>query len=102
VGFLFDDESRLIIYPIAEYQAIWDAAENSRITNQMNVLKQLPAERVSQQSAPLPILSPSIGTNDVAVQVGYVDFVSGSGIRFIGREMAGQASKKFVRKHVYA
>ncbi len=94
VVFLFDDEPRLAIYPIAEYQAIWDAAGNSRVTDQVNVLKQLLEERPVRQEVPqppLPILPPSTGANDLAIRFNYVDFASGSGIRFIGRESSAQS-----------
>jgi len=94
VLFLFDDEPRLAIYPIADYQALWDEAGDSRITDQVNALKQLLAERASRQEvpqSPLPILPPAAGANDLAVQFNYVDFANGSGIRFIGRESTEQS-----------
>jgi hypothetical protein len=88
VVFLFDDEIRLTVYPLAQYQAIWNAAGDSRVTDQVNVLKQLLAERESRQEVPqppLPILPPTTETNDLAVNFNYLDFANGSGIRYIGR-----------------
>jgi hypothetical protein len=88
VVFLFDDEIRLTVYPIAQYQSIWDAAGDSRVTDQVNALKQLLAERESRQEVPqppLPILPPTTETNDLAVHFNYLDFANGSGIRYIGR-----------------
>jgi hypothetical protein len=94
VVFLFDDEVRLAIYPIAEYQAIWDAVGDSRVTAQVNALKQLLAERESRPevpSPPLPMLPPPEGVNDLAVQFNYIDFTGGSGVRYVGRTVSENA-----------
>lgn len=88
VVFLFDDEIRLAVYPIAEYQAIWDEAENSTVSAQVDQLKTLLAERESGQAAPqppMPILPPAPAVNDLAVQFDYLDFNNGSGVRYVGR-----------------
>jgi hypothetical protein len=94
VLFLFDDEPRLAIYPVADYQALWDGAGDSRVTDRVNALKQLLAERANRQEVPqppLPILPPGAGTNGLAAQFNTLDFAGGSGIRFIGRESTEQS-----------
>lgn len=88
VAFAFDDEFSLAVYPIAEYQAIWETAGNSQVTDQVDRLKTLLAEREGQSEAsqpPMPILPPTSAVNDLAAQFGYLDFNRGSGVRYVGR-----------------
>jgi LysM repeat protein len=83
--FLFDDEVRLAIYPVAEYRAIWDGGENSQVSDQVDRLGALLAERETTPTPPMPILPPSPAVNDLATQFDYLDFANGSGVRYVGR-----------------
>ncbi len=73
------------IYPIDAYQAQWEAAGDSTITERVAALRALLAARPESPTAPLPIVPPAAGVNDLAVQVAYPDFGSGVGLRFVGR-----------------
>jgi heat shock protein HslJ len=67
---------------------MWDEAGNSTVSDQVEGLKTLLAEREDQKEAPsppMPILPPATAVNDLATQFAYLDFASGSGVRFVGR-----------------
>ena len=84
---LFSSESggELRVIPIADYEAMWNAAGDAMVSNNIAQLRIILAKRPGLPQAPLPYLPPNHAYNDVAVQTKFLDFVAGSGIRFVGR-----------------
>jgi heat shock protein HslJ len=80
----FNGDPRIWIFPVNDYTALWDAAGNPLISQTVMNLQTLLADQPVDPVPPLPILPPQ-SLNDVAAQVAYLDFGSGTGVRFVGR-----------------
>ncbi len=78
----FDGEQRLYIIPIEEWEAQWNAAGNSNISNSADQIRTLLAEQPATPPTSLPFL-PQGGS--LAAQVKYLDFTTGIAMRYIGR-----------------
>ena len=85
VAFPFDGEERLRIFPVKAYEDLWNSAGDATISNNINQLRIILANRPEPPHTPLPFLPPATGYNDLAVQMLFLDFTGGSGIRFVGR-----------------
>lgn len=78
----------IYIIPADAYLAMWDAAGNPGVSNQMTAIKDLIAAK--PQSVPtsgnpaLPV-EEAVGINDVATQGTYVNFGNWDGVRYVGR-----------------
>ena len=83
--FTFDGELRLYIYPIQAWEAQWNAAGNDAISRTADQLRSLISEQPTSPLPPLPVLPLPGGFNDISAQVKYLDFGSGSGMRYLGR-----------------
>jgi hypothetical protein len=83
-------ERQLLIYPVAAYRQMSGSAGIHDIDQQIKRLQDLLAERPEQPGLPLPMLPP-LGDEapDPTTQLKYLDFESGSGIRFITRYTQG-------------
>ncbi len=80
----FQTRRGLRIYPVEQYKQLWESNGNPTITNVVDQLQTLLTER-PELNAPLPVLPPQAGLNDLAVQADYLDFGNVNGIRFVGR-----------------
>ncbi|MEZ4557560.1 MAG: META domain-containing protein [Caldilineaceae bacterium] len=80
-----NDARWIAIYPVAAYRDQWDAQDDDTVATTLDALQSLLAEQPDAPEAPMPVLPPVPATNDLAVQPAYVDFGSGSGVRFVGR-----------------
>ena len=79
------DARWIAIYPVAAYRDQWAGQENDIVATTLDALQSLLADQPDAPDAPMPVLPPVPATNDLAVQPAYVDFGSGSGVRFVGR-----------------
>jgi heat shock protein HslJ len=91
---LADGGPYIVVYPIDEYVKLWQDAGNDAIVNTVAGLQTLMDEQPADPASPMPILPPPGAVNDLAVQAQYIDFVGGSGVRFVGR-LAQDASPIF-------
>lgn len=84
-------ERQLLIYPVAAYRQMSRSAGIYTIDQQIKRLQKLLAERPEQPGLPLPMLPP-LGDEapDPTIQLKYLDFESGAGIRFITRYTQGE------------
>ncbi|MCB0059286.1 MAG: hypothetical protein KDE45_19750, partial [Caldilineaceae bacterium] len=80
-----NDARWIAIYPVAAYRDQWAGQENDIVATTLDALQSLLADQPDAPDAPMPVLPPVPATNDLAVQPAYVDFGSGSGVRFVGR-----------------
>lgn len=85
IEFAFDGEPSLWIIPTQAYEALWNSAGNSLISQSVAQLRTLLAQEPANPALPLPFLPPGGGVNDLAAKIQYVDFDGGSGIAYIGR-----------------
>jgi len=84
-AFLFDGVERLRVFPVKAYTSLWDAANDPTVSNNISQLQNILANRPRLPENPLPFLPPATGYNDLAVQMQFLDFIGGSGLRFVGR-----------------
>lgn len=85
IAFQFDGVERLWVIPAQAYQAQWDAAGNSTVSQSLSQLRVLLDNQPVAPPPPLPMLPPDNATNDLAARVRYLAFDGGSGFSFIGR-----------------
>lgn len=91
--FTFEDDQRsewfwprdrqLRIYPTAGYQEIFDELDNGFLGRRLNDLEQILADQPSTIAGEIPFLPPIPAAQIFRSHVQYVNFQSGSGIRFI-------------------
>ena len=67
------------------YVQLWQDAGDETIAETVAALQTLLAEQPATPASPMPILPPPGAVNDLAVLTQYIDFVDGSGVRFVGR-----------------
>lgn len=78
----------IYIIPAQAYVAMWDAAGNPSVSQNMQRLRDLVATKpqaVPTSSNPLLPMELATGFNDLAVQGKYLDFGNWDGVRFVGR-----------------
>ncbi len=80
-----DGEERLWVIPAQEYQAQWNAAGNSTVSDAITQLRLLLRDQPENPKPPLPALPPVPATNDLAARVRYVEFKGGKGIIYLAR-----------------
>lgn len=85
VAFLFDGLERMRVFPVKPYEALWNAAGDPTVSNNISQLQNTLAGRPRLPETPFPFLPPATGYNDLAAQVQFLDFAGGSGLRFVGR-----------------
>ncbi|GEM_PF-5527463 len=85
VAFLFDGVERLRVFPVDAYESLWNAAGDPTVSNNVSQLQNILANRPKLPENPLPFLPPAAGYNDLAVQIQFLNFAGGSGLRFVGR-----------------
>lgn len=85
VVFLFDGAERLRIYSVKAYEDLWNAAGNPTISNNITQLRTVLSKRPGLPQNPLPFLPPIYAYNDLAAQIGFLDFANGSGLGYVGR-----------------
>ena len=85
VLFTSEGAGELRIYPTTDYEAMWNAAGDATVSNNIAQMRTVLAKRPRLPQAPLPYLPPNFAYNDLAVQIKFLDFANGSGIRFVGR-----------------
>ncbi len=75
----------IVVYPVNEYVQLWQDAGNDAIADTVAGMQTLLDEQPASPMPPMPILPLPGAVNDLAVQTQYIDFVGGSGVRFVGR-----------------
>lgn len=77
-------ERQLLIFPVAAYRQMYEAAGVPDIGQRIDALAGLIAARPEAVSDPIPVFPPLGDTvQDLQAQVSYLDFAGGSGVRFI-------------------
>lgn len=76
-------QPRLLIYPVAAYQAIYQAAGLDGIDQRISTLQSLLKDRPAAVQDEIPVLPDLGASQDLKAQIKYLDFNGGSGIRFI-------------------
>ena len=78
-----------VIYlaPVEAYETLWLDAGSDTISQTVAALTTLLEEQPADPQPPLPVLPPAPATNDVAVQVAYLDVpgLDATGMRWVGR-----------------
>jgi hypothetical protein len=74
------------VFPVAPYQASWDAAGDSFVADTLATLAVLLEQQPGNPPLPLPVLPLQHGVNDFAARVAYLELPDGGrGMRFVGR-----------------
>lgn len=82
----------IYVIPVEAYRALWDAAGNPLVGQQIDLLSDWVARRpaaVRTRDMPVLPVEQARAVNDLAVQGRTLDLENGSGIRFIGRFAQG-------------
>lgn len=86
---VFEGEEVGYIFPIQEYIALFQQAGDETIQQIFAGFQQIMVARQTNPAAagqaPMPVLPPLSGVNDLVCQFKYLDFNGGNGYRFIGR-----------------
>jgi hypothetical protein len=94
---------QLRVFPVEQYQAMYDNVGNSAITDYITALKQQIVEGTTElptdMSQPLPFLPIMAAAQDLAANVKPIEFGNGNGYRFITHY--GQAADAFLSGQIF-
>ncbi|MCB0193341.1 MAG: WG repeat-containing protein, partial [Anaerolineae bacterium] len=83
-GSVYLNSPQLLIYPVEEYLAMYEASAPNAVTDRIEALQTLLADQPETVDEAIPVL-PGLGdaVQDLRTQIDYLEFEQGQGIRFV-------------------